>query len=126
MCAHGLIYFDIWPFGRPTCCVFHPDILSQFTQDKSVPKAPEVARELGPLTDTRDLVSMEGREWKFWRSVFNPSFSSKNLTALLPAFLEEIQVLKERFIQAARSGEVLNMEKTVATATVDVICRATL
>lgn len=126
MCAHGVIYFDTWPFGGSTFCIFHPDIISQFTQDRSFPKAPDVSRELGPLTDLRDLVSMEGTEWKFWRSVFNPSFSSKNLTALLPAFLEEIQVLKSRFLQAAESGEVLNMEKTVATATVDVICRATL
>lgn len=107
-------------------CVFHPDIASQFTQESSLPKAAEIARELGPFTNLRDLISMEGREWKFWRSVFNPSFSTKNLTALLPAFLEEIQVLKDRFIQAARSGEVLNMEKTVSTATVDVICRAAL
>lgn len=107
-------------------CVFHPDIASQFTQESSPPKAPEIARELLPFTNLRDLISMEGMEWKFWRSVFNPSFSAKNLTALLPAFLEEIQVLKDRFIQAARSGEVLNMEKTVSTATVDVICRAAL
>ncbi|KAJ4394400.1 hypothetical protein N0V93_003617 [Gnomoniopsis smithogilvyi] len=126
MCAHGVIYFDTWPFGGATFCIFHPDIACQFTQDNSLPKAAEISRELQPFTDLHDLISMEGMEWKFWRSVFNPSFSAKNLTALLPAFLEEIQVLKERFIQAAHSGEILNMEKTVSTATVDVICRAAL
>ncbi|KAJ4417101.1 hypothetical protein N0V82_006383 [Gnomoniopsis sp. IMI 355080] len=125
MCAAGVIYFDTWPFGGATCCIFHPDIASQVTQDISLPKTAEISREFFPFTNLQDLVSMEGNEWKFWRSVFNPSFSAKNLTALMPQFLEEIQVLKERFIQAARSGEVLNMEKTVSRATVDVICRAT-
>ena len=60
-----------------------------------------VSVELEPLTGLNDLVTMEGQEWKTWRSVFNPGFSAKNLTALLPAFLEEIQVLKERLVKVA-------------------------
>lgn len=125
-CADGFIYFDTWPFGGATFAVFHPDIIAQFTQDKSFPKSDGLAREFGPLTGLNDLVNMEGQEWKTWRSVFNPGFSAKNLTTLLPAFLEEIQVLKEKLIQAARSGEVVSMEDTVQKATVDVICRAAL
>lgn len=122
----GLIYFDSWPFGGSTMAVFHPDLVAQFTQDKSLPKSETLAREFLPLTGLNDLVNMEGQEWKTWRSIFNPGFSAKNLTTLLPAFLEEIQVLKEKFFQAARSGEVVNMEDTVQKATVDVICRAAL
>lgn len=125
-CAGGFIYLDTWPFGRFTFAVFHPDIAAQFTQDNSFPKAESTFHELEPLTGGRDLVTMEGQEWKIWRSVFNPGFSAKNLTALLPAFLEEIQVLKERLTRAARSVEVVNVEKTVQMATVDVICRAAL
>lgn len=120
------MFWDTWPFGGSFACVFHPDLVAQFTQDRLVPKAPMIARELAPFTGLQDLLSMEGQDWKFWRSVFNPSFSSKNLTAMLPAFLEEIQVLRERLIRAAESGEVINMEKTVQAATVDVICRAAL
>lgn len=117
---------DIWPFGKPTVAVFHPEIMAQFTQEKSLHKADEVRRELGPLTHLRDLVTMEGPEWKRWRSIFNPGFSAKNLIELLPAFLEEIQVLKERFTETAISGKTIIMEDTVQEATVDVICRAVL
>lgn len=126
ICEPGIVYFDSWPFGGATACVISPELQSQFTQERSLPKSSMISRELGPLTDLRDLVTMEGQEWKFWRSVFNPSFSAKNLTAMLPGFLEEIQVLKERLVKAAETGEVVVMEKTVQTATVDVICRATL
>lgn len=125
-CQGGYIYLDVWPFGMCTLAVFDPDIAAQFTQDKSYPKAPATIRELTPFTLGRDLVTMEGQEWKTWRSVFNPGFSAKNLTALLPAFLEEIQVLKETLVRAAETGIVVNVEKTVRMATVDVICRAAL
>lgn len=79
-----------------------------------------------PLTKARDIVAMEGPEWKLWRSVFNPGFSAKNLTALLPGFLEEIQVFKEKLIATAKSRKVIELEGMVQQATVDVICRATL
>lgn len=126
ICENGLVYFDSWPLGEGTLAVFDPDIMAQFTQDRSYLKSPMVRTELEPLTDLHDLATMEGQEWKTWRSVFNPGFSSKNLTALLPAFLEEIQVLKERLVRVAASGKVIKMEETVQRATVDVICRAAL
>lgn len=122
----GLIYLDPWPFGEPLLAVFHPDMMAQFTQDKSLPKDALVRYELAPMTGNKDLVSMDGQEWKRWRSIFNPGFSAKNITALVPGFLEEIQVLKERLVAAAESGQAIVMEETVRTATVDVICRAAL
>ncbi|KAK7727977.1 hypothetical protein SLS63_006828 [Diaporthe eres] len=126
ICENGLVYFDSWPLGEATLAVFDPDLMAQFTQDRSYLKSPMVRVELEPLTDLNDLVTMEGQEWKTWRSVFNPGFSAKNLTALLPAFLEEIQVLKERLVKVAESGKVIKMEETIQRATVDVICRAAL
>ncbi|KAI3396389.1 hypothetical protein diail_12197 [Diaporthe ilicicola] len=126
ICECGLLYLESWPLGEPTLAVFNPDLMAQFTQDKSFQKAAMIKVELEPLTDLHDIVTMEGQEWKTWRSVFNPGFSAKNLTALLPAFLEEIQVLKEKFAKIAESGEVIRMEKIVSQATVDVIFRAAL
>ncbi len=126
LCACGLFYIDTWPFGGSTLAVYHPGMMAQFTQDQSLPKHDMVHRELDPLTGCNDLVSMEGGEWKRWRAIFNPGFSAKNLTALLPAFLEEIQVLKEILEEAAKSGEILKLEDVVQRATVDVICRAAL
>lgn len=105
---------------------FAPELVSQFTQETSLPKSPWIRRELEPLTKALDIVSMEGSEWKLWRGVFNPGFSSKNLTALLPSFLEEIQVFKEKLLAIAKSGKVVQLEAVAQQATVDVICRAAL
>lgn len=122
----GVIYMDTWPIAGPTIAVFHPDIMAQFTQETSLPKGHFMLSELHPLTQNKDLVTSEGAEWKTWRSIFNPGFSAKNLTSLLPEFLEEIQVLKERMIKFAKSGEIVKLEPLVQKGTVDVICRAVL
>lgn len=126
MCAEGIVYLDPWPFGLPMAAVFAPELMSQYTQDKSIPKSHWLLRELKPLTNGRDIVTMEGQEWKFWRSVFNPGFSAKNLTALLPSFLEEIQVFREKMIATAKSRKVIELEGAAQQVTVDVICRAAL
>jgi cytochrome P450 len=122
----GIIYMDTWPIAPPTLAVFHPDVMAQFTQETSMPKGDFIKPELYPLTQSKDLVSSEGAEWKTWRSIFNPGFSAKNLTSLLPAFLEEIQVIRERFIKLAESGEIVELEPVVQKLTIDVICRAVL
>ncbi|KAL1852000.1 hypothetical protein Daus18300_012355 [Diaporthe australafricana] len=126
LCECGVLYLDTWPLGEQTLAAFNPDLMAQFTQDRSFPKAAMISVELEPLTDLHDIVTMEGQEWKTWRSIFNPGFSAKNLTALLPAFLEEIQVLKERLVDIANSGKVVKMEEIIQRATVDVIFRAAL
>ena len=122
----GLAYMDLWPFMAVNLSVFHPDMIAQFTQDPSMPKAPFYKKELYPLTGNHDLVGTEGQEWKTWRSIFNPGFSAKNLLALVPAFLEEIEVLRDRMMEVGRSGKVIKLEKFVQKATIDVISRAVM
>jgi cytochrome P450 len=124
--ACGLIYLDTWPISGPMLAVFHPDMMAQFTQETSLPKHKMLRREFGPLTQCHDLLTMEGQEWKMWRSIFNPGFSVRNLTTLLPVFLEEVQVLKDGLVKAAKSGEVVELESYLQKGTIDVICRAAL
>jgi len=122
----GVILLDTWPVIQNQMMVIHPDMQAQFTQETSLPKADIYPLEFYPFTKCKDLVNLEGQEWKLWRSIFNPGFSSKNLTALLPAFLEEILVMKERILEYAQSGKVFKLENLVQRGTVDVICRAVL
>jgi cytochrome P450 len=72
------------------------------------------------------LVHVEGQEWKAARSIFNPGFSVKNLLSLVPKFVEEVEVLRQRLRQAAASGEVVKIEDYTQKVTVDVIGRAVL
>lgn len=82
--APGLFYLDTWPFGTLMIFVTHPELAAQFTQDKSLRKAAMVNRELNPLTEGHNLVTMEDTEWKTWRSVFNPVIIRPNHLSCSP------------------------------------------
>jgi cytochrome P450 len=122
----GVAYLDMWPIGPPMVAVFHPDVMAQFTQDKSLPKHPMMRREFYPFTQCNDLVNQEGQAWKTWRSIFNPGFSAKNVLSMVPAILEEVIVFQEWLKEAAASGKIIKLEDQARKVTLDVIGRAVL
>ncbi|KAK4125584.1 cytochrome P450 [Parathielavia appendiculata] len=64
---NGFILFDAWPFIDPMIYMFDPDISAQFTQLHSLPKSKDLKSEFRPLTSSKDLVTLDGPKWKFWR-----------------------------------------------------------
>ena len=124
--SQGLLYMDAWPFTFPMLAVFHPDMMAQFTQETSLSKHHIMRGEFMPLTKCDDLVNQDGQVWRTWRSVFNPGFSVKNLMALIPSFLEEIEVFREWLEAIAKTGEVVQLEDKVMRTTTDIIGRAAL
>jgi len=126
ICNCGLVYVDTWPIAPPMLAVFHPDMMSQFTQETSLPKHDMLRKEFMPFTQCKDLLNLEGQEWKAWRSIFNPGFSSKNLLSFVPAMLEEVHVFRAWLKIVAKSGEVVKLEEQAMKVTIDVIGRAVL
>ncbi|KAI1077148.1 cytochrome P450 [Whalleya microplaca] len=126
--AHqGILYVDVWPLAWPIIVVYHPDMQVQFTQEHSLPKFWGQSQvEFKHFTNGEDLVHLEGQEWKAARSMLNPGFSARNLISLIPDFVEEAQVFRERLRKAAATGEVVKLEKYTTDVTVDVVGRAVL
>ncbi|KAI1170903.1 vera protein [Nemania sp. FL0916] len=125
-----VVYLDIWPIEKPLAIVFDPVAGSQFTQTTSLPKLDLAKHFLEPLTDGLDIVSNEGLEWKTWRSRFNPGFSQRNLTAMLPELIEEVSIFVSQLEEKAGSdgkwGPVFRLEEKTTNLTFDIICRAAL
>jgi cytochrome P450 len=90
-----IYYIDAWPLMTPTLIVASPETLQQITQDPVLPKFPATREYMKPLTNGVDLVSMDGQQWKTWRGVFNPGFSSINLMNQVPGIVEETMVFCE-------------------------------
>ncbi|KAB5566920.1 cytochrome P450 [Coniochaeta sp. 2T2.1] len=122
----GLFYVDTWPFTDPMIAVFHPDMMAQFCQEDSRPKHGHVVREFFPFTEGKDLVTSEGMQWKQWRAVFNPGFSTQNIMSLVPSFVEEILLFSKHLGKIAETGETVQMEPQATKAVFDVICRASI
>ncbi|CAJ2511766.1 Uu.00g073910.m01.CDS01 [Anthostomella pinea] len=126
-----VLYLDIWPiFPDIMMMVLDCNLSAQFTQIRSLPKHPITRTFLEPLTDNLDMTSADGAQSKVWRSRFNPSFSPRNITRVIPELIDEILVFKELLGELAGSeeswGEVFQMEELTTNLTFDVILRATL
>lgn len=70
-------YLDLWPFSDPMLIVTDPDMIAQFWQpERLLPKHPGVKRFVYPITGGYNLNCLAGEQWKLWRKLFNPGFSS--------------------------------------------------
>lgn len=122
----GAVYMDTWPMYSPMLAVYHPDMMAQFTQDASQEKHWRMLEEFKPFTDNMDLVTSGGQVWKTDRNMFNPGFSTRNLMSLIPHFVEEVVIFRDKLLEKADTNEKISLEEYTTNATVDIICRAVL
>ena len=89
-----------------------------------------MVRMLKPLTQNLDILTTHGAPWRVWRSRFNPAFSSKSITALVPLILEEVVVFRDILRSSVGEdgswGAVFPLEPLTTNLTFDVIGRAAL
>lgn len=125
-----VLYLDLWPIETPLMIVFDPAVTAQFTQETSLPKHSVLTEIMIPLTKGKDLNTISGEPWRYWRSRFNPGFSARNTMALLPEVIEEIVVFAGKLDNYAgpdgQWGRAFQMETETVNLTFDVIGRAIL
>lgn len=122
----GFFYLDLWPVQYPMLTCYDPELISQFAQQNSQPKSVVLTQQIRKLTGGQDLLSAEGHHWRSWRSNFNPGFSARNITSLVPAFIEEILVFRQVLADAADSGKVVKLSDQASRLAFDVIGNAVL
>ena len=121
-----VFYLDTWPFSPPLLVVASPDAAFQITQLHSLPKFPALCEYLRPMTGGNDLVSLEGKEWKKWRNIFNPGFSSGHLMTLVPDILKDIEVFCGILRDLAGKSDLVSMDPLATRLSLDVIGQVAL
>ena len=109
-----MFYLDDWPFTTPILEVTSPTGAYQVWQDRSLPKFAALRSFMKLLTGGDDLVTMEGKEWKAWRSIFNLGFS--HLKHLFPRLLKILPPTARSF----------SLEMAATNVTMGVISRVSL
>ncbi|KAL8657646.1 MAG: hypothetical protein Q9226_001708 [Calogaya cf. arnoldii] len=99
---------------------------NQFTVAHSLPKFAAMRQYMEPMAGGIDLTTMEGREWKTWRAIFNPGFSSGHLMTMVPQMLKDVKVFCEILEQKAGSGEVFSLDPVAVNLNLDIIGRVAL
>lgn len=78
----------------------------------------------GPIdtfTGGPSLQTMNGDQWKIWRDLFNPGFSTAYITQLAPLVAQEAGVFCRLLREKAVEGRPFVLEKLTVRLTLDVI-----
>nr|XP_036578176.1 cytochrome p450 [Colletotrichum truncatum]KAF6785340.1 cytochrome p450 [Colletotrichum truncatum] len=125
-----VIYIDSWPIAPPVIYIFDPETGAECLSNSSVSRSHNVLDFIEPITENLDMVSMEGEPWKEWRARFNPAFSIKNVTTLIPGMIYDVATFASIVRQHAGTGgdwgPVFVLQELTTNLTLDIIGRSTL
>lgn len=121
-----IFYLDMWPMMHPLLVVSSPSVTRQFLQENRLHKSPGLRRWMRPLTDNRDLLSLEDQAWKHWRQIFNPGFSAGHLIRLVPQILKEVSILRDILKERSQCGALFPLDEFIVHLTMDVIGQVVL
>lgn len=94
-----LCLIDFWPMYPPLFTIFGPEATSQVCNKYNLPKPLVAATSMRPVTGGRDIVSMNGDEWKYWRSLFNRGFSNGAVLNHVPHIVDSVLVFSKNLIE---------------------------
>ncbi|KAI9669008.1 MAG: hypothetical protein M1817_005165 [Caeruleum heppii] len=121
----GVYYIDMWPFGYPFLIVTSVTAATQATQQTRLAynRPPELQDWFHSITGGPNLFSMPESEWKVWRAVFSPGFSSQSITQLVPHIVEETLSYRDVLREHARENDLFQLDTTTLRFTIDLIGR---
>lgn len=76
-----------------------------------------------PLAGKGNMLVTEGALWKKWRSVFNPGFSTQQVTSQVPTIVKCAEAFTRILDDHATKNQVFRMEEETTKITIDVIGR---
>ncbi|KAI9697353.1 MAG: hypothetical protein M1820_007859 [Bogoriella megaspora] len=116
---------DFWPVYPPLFAVFGPEAASQICNKYNLPKTTTAARFMKPVTGGPDLISMNGKEWKYWRSLFNPGFSTGAMLNNVPHIVDSVLVFREKLIERIAKG-MFSLDELTTKLIMEIILKVTL
>ncbi|KAL8828580.1 MAG: hypothetical protein Q9170_006540 [Blastenia crenularia] len=112
---------DVWPVAAPMLVVLDPIAAAQVTIKNSLPKHRNTQDYVYPLLGNKNMVTLEGKEWKMWRGIFNPGFSSGHLMSLVAGMVSDTVLFTEILEDYAVKGAIFQLEEAATRLTVDII-----
>ncbi|PHH79136.1 hypothetical protein CDD82_2575 [Ophiocordyceps australis] len=116
---------DSWPVVKAFLMLTGTKASMQVCNEYNMPKSAIVARVMRPVTGGPDLVSMNGQEWKYWRRIFNPGFSSGAMLNNVPHVVDSVLVFREKLVEMVGKG-MFSLGDFTTRLTSEVILKVTL
>lgn len=120
-----MFLLDLWPAYAPIIMTFNPEVGVAMSQTYNLPKPITIFEAVRPIVGGPTLLSMNGGEWKKWRSLFNPGFSSASLMDHVPFIVKCVEVFCDK-LRACVGREIILLDDFATRLTFDVIMKVTL
>lgn len=79
-----------------------------------------------PIMGGPSVLSMNGSEWRTWRTLLSPGFSATSLTEYVPFAVDSIETLVAKLKERAMDGQVFSLDDYMTRLTFDVIMKVAL
>ncbi|KAL1606205.1 hypothetical protein SLS60_003606 [Paraconiothyrium brasiliense] len=120
-----MFLIDLWPVAETMLIVFNPEAAMQVAQKMNLPKATFNHVITAPITGGPSMLSMNGSQWKTWRSLFNPGFSSAMMVEQTPQIVDSVSVFCKKLVKMTEKG-VFSLDNLTTRLTFDIIMKVTL
>ncbi|KAF2726749.1 cytochrome P450 [Polyplosphaeria fusca] len=120
-----MFLIDLWPSYPSSVVIFNPEAANLATQKYNLPKPAMAGASVEPIVGGTSILSMNGAEWKKWRSLLNPGFSAASLVNHVPFVVDCVQVFCDKLRELA-AKEIFSLDEVVSRLTFDVIMKVAL
>ncbi|SMR45313.1 unnamed protein product [Zymoseptoria tritici ST99CH_3D1] len=120
------MYLDLWPITYSILVVQDPDMAQQVVVEHQALKHPIPKDIMEAVVGPDDMVTMDGPQWKMWRTMFAPGFSNKHVMSQVPGFVDDVNIFIERLSEHAERRDVFRLFERTSRLTVDAIGRSVL
>ncbi|KAF2790581.1 cytochrome P450 [Melanomma pulvis-pyrius CBS 109.77] len=117
---------DLWPIAPALLIVYSPELSTQIATKYNLPKEKSFEKSLEPITGGPNMITMNGEQWKTWRTIFNPGFSEASMQDYVPHVIRSVEVFCELLDERITKGEVFCLGDLTMRLTADVITKLTL
>lgn len=121
-----MFLMDMWPAYPTSLIVFNPEALHLISTKWNLPRPSQSLEAIKPIVGGPNVVSMNGSDWKTWRSLLNPGFSSSNMNSHVPFIVDNVQIFCEKLRQIVKTGTIISLDEYATRLTFDVIMKVTL
>ncbi|GAP90257.1 putative cytochrome P450 [Rosellinia necatrix] len=120
-----IFLMDFWPVYPALFTLFGPETITEVCDKHNLPKTTVAASSMKPVAGGPNLISMNGDEWKYWRSLFNPGFSTGAMLNNVPHIVDSVLVFREKLIENIGKG-MFSLDELTTKLTMEVILKVTL
>lgn len=120
-----MFLLDMWPVSEPMLIIFNPEAAVHVCQKVNLPKSAKNESMIRPITGGPALLSMNGDEWKKWRSLFSPGFSPAVMTEQLPRVIDAVDRFCDTLRERADKG-IFCLDDLTVRLTFEVIMKVAL